>query len=541
MGDEHAVELLIKDINTALQEDNVQTAKTCVNNSNIHPQAMMDFLAPRLFEPLPLYDEEEEKDLNATQALQIVGFLATLDPKYLTAASSAVATAATQLTTSPQPMRVSPELLTVLLTQLTMTGVVQVSTNATAALVACSRKLGPILLDPAIQGLVDIWKAQLDTASKNNKQHAASTIAVRCASAMIDLVLALQDTAMQCMVEHGATDLFLHMLQDASDPLVQLSVLDLLEVLAQKTTKVSSSLSEETCKWLQSPPVVEPILLLSGVSSSKDTIMSDDDPDDSSNDIDPLLGGSALRLLSALCSQKTSDRTLTLLPAFSKALHNFASQSNSEVDRLHLVHAISSFAGSSPDALKAVLDDPTTRDAWLSLQHVAQPKLKAATLLSIAMVLDPSLVDSSHDQTPAPAPPPSHISLEPSLAMTLYSQLGQANGADYNTTDWMLKLAASPIPELRLASYTLLSAMAQAGGMGGAQVLLSSVAFLDFLFQRSDESTQDGRVAKFQVVQAVFAQVQGLLSDEMVRKFETHLKQGPHYVQTMQWDVEVAE
>ena len=124
------------------------------------------------------------------------------------------------------------------------------------------------------------------------------------------------------------------------------------------------------------------------------------------------------------------------------------------------------------------------------------------------------------------------------MAMTLYSQLGQANGADYNTTDWMLKLCAAPIPELRLASYALLSAMAQVG-VGGAQVLLSSAAFLDFLFERN-ESTQDGRVAKFQVVQAVFTKVQGLLSEVMVSKFEKHLEQGPHYVQTMQWDV-VAE
>jgi hypothetical protein len=325
------------------------------------------------------------------------------------------------------------------------------------------------------------------------------------------------------MVEHGATDLFLHMLQDASDPLVQISALDLLEVLAQKTQV--SSVSIETCKWLQSPPVVKPILLLSGVSLIDDNdTMSDND-----NEIDPLLGGSALRLLSALCSQCQSDESLTLLPAFSKALHNFASQSRSEVDRLHLVHAISSFAGSSLDALKAVLDDPTTREAWLSLQHVAQPKLKAATMLSIAMVIDPSL--DSHR-------PPPHSPLESSLAMTLYSQLGQVNGANYNTTDWVLKLCASPIPELRLASYTLLSAMAQVG-VGGAQVLLSSVAFLDFLFERN-ESTQDGRVAKFQVVRAVLTQVQGLLSEVMVRKFEKHLQQGPHYVQTMQWDV-VAE
>jgi hypothetical protein len=510
MGDEHAVGLLIKDINTALQADNAQKAKTCVNSSNIHPQAMMDWLAPRLFEPL-----DEEQDLNSAQALQVVGFLATLDPTYLTAASKAVATAATHLTTSPQPMQVSPELLVVLLNQLTMTGVVQVSTNSTKALVACARKLGPPLLDPAIQGLVDIWKAQLNNDASRNKQH-ASTIAVRCASAMVDLLLALQDTVMLCMVKHGATDLFLHMLQDSSDPLVQISVLDLLEVLAQKTPV--SSVSIETCNWLQSPPVLEPILLLSGVSLSDDTMS------DSTNEIDPLLGGSALRLMSALCSQ--SDESLTLLPAFSKALHNFASQSRSEVDRLHLVHAISSFAASSLDALKAVLDDPTTREAWLSLQHVAQPKLKAATLLSIAMVLDPSL--DTHR-------PPPHQSLESSLAITLYAQLGQANGADYNPTDWILKLCASPIPELRLASYTLLSAMAQAG-VGGTQVLLSSVAFLEFLFERN-ESTQDGRVAKFQVVQAVFTQVKGMLSEVMVGKFEKHLEQGPHYVQTMHWDV----
>jgi len=246
---------------------------------------------------------------------------------------------------------------------------------------------------------------------------------------------------------------------------------------------------------------------------------------------DPILGGTALRVVAALCKQGHRDRSLfdsggnQLISGFHRALHNF--NVSGEVDRMAIIDAISSFASASPDALERVLSDPVTRNAWLSLS-VAQPKLKSVVLFSVSMVLDPSdEVDSKGDFIPAP--PPSNT-----VGLKLFETWGQVNEDDPSSL--ALSLAKSPLPETRLGAYALLKAVAKLPT--GCQVLLSSPGLYEFLVSREVEKTKEGREAKYAIVEVIAeSPAKGLLADDIVAQIEKYVKEGPHYVKPMQWEL----
>jgi len=118
---------------------------------------------------------------------------------------------------------------------------------------------------------------------------------------------------------------------------------------------------------------------------------------------------------------RSSGSATRLIQRFHRVLSNF--EQSGELDRLSLIDAISSFGGASAAALKSVLDDPVTREAWLSLS-VAQPKLKSAILVSVVdRTLNPlPQVDAAGDSV---VPKVSN-----QLGMKLFLSLGQVNGSE---------------------------------------------------------------------------------------------------------------
>jgi hypothetical protein len=214
-----------------------------------------------------------------------------------------------------------------------------------------------------------------------------------------------------------------------------------------------------------------------------------------------------------------------LLTGFHHALRNF--NASGELERLALIGAISSFASASPDALEAILQDSEIRESWLSLS-VSQPKLKSAILKSVALVIDPvPETDANGDSIMATVP-------SNESAMKLYSTLGLVNNRD--ATQLVLSLAKSPFVEARLGAYALLEAVAKQEV--GAQVLLSHEGFYDFLVSRESESIKEGKEAKFAIVQAIMdSPARGLLADNIVNTLDEILKQGPHYVKAVQWEL----
>lgn len=457
------------------------------------PSVAMHTLAPFLFQP--------GGDLSPTEALLVLGFLVQSKPTlYLKPASQAIRDQATRLVTSADPMTVSPELMKAMVDQITSADV-QAASNATYAVVACCRKLGFAFAEQAMGAIAQHWQQAL--ACMNQEKASASTVAIRCASAVIDLV-AIDEQMMKLAVDQGIIKLVLDMLNYDQDPLLQMSVLDLLE----KTAQVRP-MHHALAHWLFSNNVLTPLLKLSGGT--------EEEPD-------PVLGGNALRVVASLCKLSQVDVRVfeaesSLLTGFHRALHNF--EGSGEIDRLAMIDAISSFAGASADALSLVLNDPVTREGWLLL-NVSQSKLKAAILVSVARVIHPvPELQQEHRHSSADL-------------LKLYSYVGGANNQE--STSMLLNFAKSPMPELRLGSYSLLEAVARLPT--GGQVLLSTANFIDFLLSREGEKTKEGREGRFAIVQAINeSPVKGLLATEIAKKIEQHVSQGPHYVKSIPWEL----
>ena len=71
-------------------------------------------------------------------------------------------------------------------------------------------------------------------------------------------------------------------------------------------------------------------------------------------------------------------------------------------------------------------------------------------------------------------------------------------------------------------------------------IIINHFNFMDFLLlqQRDGETTKEGREGRFAIVQAIYdSPVRGLLADEIVKKLEERLAQGPHYVKTIPWEL----
>ena len=59
-----------------------------------------------------------------------------------------------------------------------------------------------------------------------------------------------------------------------------------------------------------------------------------------------------------------------------------------------------------------------------------------------------------------------------------------------------------------------------------------------FLLDRDVETSQDGRQARFEIVESVHRNApQGLLDASLMLNLSKHIEQGPHYVKPLQWDV----
>jgi Proteasome non-ATPase 26S subunit len=524
------------------------------STKNYAPRDVLNVVVPHLFQDdstnrersegaeskrMDVDDDEDSGDVasgnetpswSSRDALAVLGFLVGCDAnRYLQDASDAVRKEALRVAQSfDGSMTVSPELLSVMIHQLSSPNV-SVSSNAAVTIRTCCQKLGGILRLDAISAIVGAWEQQqLSMQSDPRYRNQASTIAVRCASSLVD-VLGLEEGANQKSLDLAASassKVLLPMLNDATDPLVQMSTLDLLENMAK-----ARPIHHWRAHWLFSEPVRSPILGLCGGS----------DLEHSSPD--PLLGGPALRVVAAMC-RIAHDRLTTellgvsggpILDGFYLALKNSYATSRGENDRLALIDAISSFASASSEALAMVLNDPEIRRAWLSLS-VAQPKLKAAILFSVAMVLDPS---RSHESTSGAVhgevPPPSDVPFpDNAMGMRLFSQLGQTNNDE--GTALVLSLAKSALPEVRLSSYALLGSVAKL--QTGGQLLFTHADFLEFLLERRNEATVEGREAKWELVRTVLSSpVTGLLAQEIVRKLEAYVKEGPHYRKVQRWEL----
>lgn len=499
---ESAAKSAVQEMSDALTNQDNATLKVCLKKvkENSLSQAVVECLVPCLFEA------------EYPGALSLIGCLVQMDAStYLKPISRCVKKEAKLRATSEKVMTVSPAFLHVIVSQLKGTDV-EVSSNATEALVDCCQKLGSPLAEQALDLLTNSWKEAWENMV--NDKISASTICDRCATAVVELAV-INDSIMDLAKSSGALSILLELVNYDRDPLLQMVVMELVEKLANQ-----QPMHPQRAQWLGSDAVLQPLLQMTGATEG-------------GNEADPINGGAALRVLAAICRLGQRDASLfaqhqnNSLMGFHKAIHNFHlhGSGGGELDRLTLIDAISSFASASPEALELVLQDPESRENWLSLS-VAQPKLKGAILNSIAMVIDPEPEQDSNGDTLANNKPSNE------LALRLFSHVG----APKDSTELVLGLAKSPLPETRLGAYNLLRAVAQTDT--GSQVLLAHPDFFGWLISREGEPTMEGREGKYDVVQAVLnSPVKGLLAEDIVKKLEKIVLQGAHYVEPLKPDL----
>jgi hypothetical protein len=309
----------------------------------------------------------------------------------------------------------------------------------------------------------------------------------------VDCVVALGDVVLS---EHGTT-LLCAMLQHQQDPLLQLSVLDLFP------QHFATSFQPNTIAWLTSSNFVNPIFNMLE---------------------DPLLAGAALQCASWIATLEDTDDTAALIPRqrVVQYIREEMGVTTSESDRLAVVHALVQLS-SIPRLLdQVILKDELLRSSWWDMRRLSSPKLQAAILSSIAQVL--SGLSSTHATT----------------GIRLYTYLAVDNHeSGTSTTEWLgKKYSKSPMPELRIATYAVWSAMARLGS-AGVTVLSTSAEFWNPLLEGPRETTTDARVAKFDLIHTLYESSKGFLAKSFQTKLEKLIALGPHGIPTGTYDVAI--
>ena len=561
------------------------------------PQETMNIIVPHLFQNPsdsensrnPTSTDTKTPSFNSVDALQILGFLVSshIDiietsqqeqqrPLFLIAASkgiknelykrlaipSPISTTLNLVTSESTPsdvaLYVSNELIRVLVHQ-ACTGLdMEVSQNCHDSILLLfqyTKASSSSIRSLTLEGIVSVWlnaiTSVVDETKKKSVRSEFGTICVRCTTLIVDIILLNDTRTMELLfLEATPTDPFhvgnilCSLLTDLpdDDTLLQISIYDALCKLASERPN-----HPIRTQWLFQDAFIQPLLRKVGVGSSS--------LGDESHEPDAYLGSSALNILIAISSMLT-DASIgnetevfiigeTLIRDLHTALRNFEITGN-DLERLSYIDAISSLASTSPAALHMILDDPITCEGWLLL-NVAQPKIKAAILVSIANVLDhpKAISDGRASYTPLLS---SSTTVSNETCMKLFSTLGRVNGrsSGYNhsdTTELLLKLVQSPIHEIRFGVYRLFEAISKYS-MGG-QVLMTNINFYtNFLTQRDTiETTYEGRILKFNIVQALHANgsLKQLLSNDVITQLEQYLSQGPHYRKALQWEVMTME
>eukprot|EP00956_Cyclotella_meneghiniana_P020278 scaffold35500_cov82-Cyclotella_meneghiniana.AAC.2 len=391
-----------------------------------------------------------------------------------------------------------------------------------------------------------------------NASRELSSAQIRMASLMIDVCLLGDEEFSYALLEaeEGGTciiDKLLHLAVDMpnDDPLLQMSALDQLERLS------TEPLQTIRAEFLIGNDVMrEGLLTLVGGSGSYD-------------EIDPVNGPAALRLLTEICrvgvssaislssmEESTLEKFQLLLTGFHVALQRF--QPQGELERLSFIHATSSLfascsiiactssvesSASTAGLTQYILADKALLHDWLSLHsRVAQPKLKSAVLCSMAQVLEPHLWNSESVQTQ----PVSTADVRPNdaIALQLYQAFTEANN-NKDAMELLLASAKSPFVEERLGAYTLFKALVMRGPILQLMLLHNddsgNISFLVWLLNHNSESTSEGRIAKYQIVNTMMSRsgslIGGLIPDKMARELKLWNEQGPHYVKSIPWEM----
>ena len=612
------------------------------NRDKFDPVMVVQGLVPALFVPSPQQEQPDKNGWTATSAWTVLEYLVTRQAtvfgqpavhaveRYLKQAvqqeeaqvvlmddnddsSTTTAPALTLVVVLPPPL-----LDTLVSTALTSAEVGLASPAQDALLHVC-RGGPPTVWSAVLTRIVTLWQQSMQPSQQTTKGGSlvpASTTAVRCASWLVSFLLlefqkpqdtqttttttstpmtvARQTHALQCL-----QDMVSLYFQD--DPLVQLSVLDLLEQLAASTTTTRDQ--PERLTWLTSPAILQPLLRWAGAGdvvlvdtrNSPLPHMQEEEKDAQDQEPDAFLGGPAIRVLGAMCqlaavtttpfhnhNDHHQQQTWTVLcrglyQALSHLQHA-GSNSTLELDRLVTVTVVSSLARASPHALEWILEqEPATSglgtnsstslaDWWVSIPHqAAQSKLQAASLNSVAMVLEHNYDKNSNDNDPATTTR-TRTSIG-QLKKRLYAMLGSATTttpSTTTTTEWLVSLMRQGhlVPDVALGAYAVVTAFILGPGPqqppqeGGLALVLQSNAFVSLVLGDGGPSNSSNNsqlaLAHHALLQAVYERASigsttattdtttttttPLLAPALLDQLQHRIQQGPYAATTRNGD-----
>ncbi len=303
---------------------------------------------------------------------------------------------------------------------------------------------------------------------------------------------------------------FIDGMGDENDPLLQMSLLEVLEV---------SNRDDLLRDWKELDPILYNMVGVNvKVKTSIDADM-DVDMDGESNNIiiidvngplHPFCAGAALRILAKRHINTPSPDT------FVQILQSFSEKMSGEVEKIGFLDGISTYCQEKDEHLKSILDCERLLEEWLNLRR-GQTKLKVVIINTVANVISSAQIDHDTDE----------------LCMRLYESIGTVNDVgsmNHTTTEMIMEYAKSQIVEMRFGAYELLRALA-AHTKRGAHVLMRYGGFFEFLCNRSLEDVKEGKELKYDLVKAVWdSDVRGLLASDIVKVLEQVIEDGPYYV-----------
>ena len=438
------------------------------------PSGVISYLLPRLW----MSSGSDNNDIKGDGALSILTYLVENKPAdYMAATASSVrqsiSTTFNQMSDiDEQNNKVVRDALILALSKLLLGSddKVSISTDAQGALLElCKWDANNNYYNEVSQRVLTTIDTLWYHLKKQDNQREASTSQIRIASIMIDICLC-GEIEMGLSLSIGIMDKLLHIALDHpnNDPLLQVSALDLLERLAIHST--AYPMNKTRADFLLGNDMLrQGLLCLAGGPDAQ---------------LDPINGGSALRLLTEICrvgilsSASINEATqgkfhLLLLTGFQKVLLHF--HPKGELERLSYIYCISSLVGccaaAEDDVTNNILNDTILVHGWLSLHsRVSQPKLKSTVLSSLSQVIEPSLWEEVLESN-------NIVSPSDSIVLQLYQQLGDANNG-INSTELILDSAKSPFVEERLGAYDLLRALVMRGNI--VRLLLLQGALLNF-------------------------------------------------------------
>ena len=346
-----------------------------------------------------------------------------------------------------------------------------------------------------------------------------STIYIRYITIMAK-ILTFSDRHFDICLNAGAVNAIFDICRDNSDILAQIVTIELVLNFAYTSNGLQYLFTNGVMSWL--------IITACGSQSTRVT----------SNE---LLGPTALRLIGEILIRSSSRSLIIDLCWFreesAELMNNFLQaiimyiDGSEEVNRLIGIRALTDLALSSKKGYNMVLSHDSLIQSLLSLLN-AKNEVQAVVLHSIARILDQQITEPSSEEKQSIEVPSDHDDeiYEQSISekkLSLLRSIGTVKRM--NTISYIIKTAKQPLPEIRLAAYDVLRAIAgQSKGMG-IHLLYGTVGFREFIENRETEFSKEGKEAKFAVIETI-ALSKGFLSADVSNKIEAMIKEGPYYL-----------